>query len=89
MTNTVRIADKQKLFECDFPDCFRFYESLDKLAVHKYLVHNQPVGFDPAMMRGDMQGRIPMMGGFPMPVMGMSMMPVQNLPMMNPNFNMP
>ncbi len=96
MTSSVRIADKQKLFECDFPDCFRFYESLDKLAGHKYLVHNQQGGFDPTMMQGGSRFpgmAMPVMGGMvSMPMMGMQMMSNQgmsNMNMMNPNFNMP
>ena len=56
------------------------------MAVHKYLVHNQPVGFDPSMMRGDMQGRMPMVSGMPMPMMGL---PMQGMQMYNPNYNMP
>jgi len=103
ITGILRVADKQKLFECDFPDCFRFYESLDKLALHKYLVHNQQVGFDPNLMKQDHMMPPPQMSNvrFPMnpmmqgmnPMMGMqmgmnSMMPMIPGNMMNPNFNM-
>ena len=36
-----RLSDKSKLFECDFPDCFKFFESMDKLYMHKQIGHNQ------------------------------------------------
>lgn len=35
-----RIPDKQKLYECDYPDCFKFFESLDVLFKHKMINHN-------------------------------------------------
>ena len=36
---TVRIKDMTKLYECDYPDCFKFFESNDKLKLHKSTVH--------------------------------------------------
>ncbi len=54
ISQIVRIPDKQKLFECDFPDCFRFYESIDQLNLHKCYMHNQEIGFDPNVMKQDM-----------------------------------
>ena len=39
-----RIPDKSKLYECDYPDCFKFFENFEKLCNHRYLVHNiQPM----------------------------------------------
>jgi hypothetical protein len=46
ITQIIRISDKQKLFECDFPNCFRFFESLDKLGLHKSNIHNLTSGFE-------------------------------------------
>lgn len=34
-TSVKRLADKTKLFECDFPDCFKMYESYEVLIQHK------------------------------------------------------
>lgn len=36
---TVRIKDMTKLYECDYPDCFKFFESIDKLKIHKNQIH--------------------------------------------------
>ena len=38
--NFKRLPDKIKLFECDFPDCFKFYENMDGLLKHKAIIHN-------------------------------------------------
>ena len=35
----VRKNDKTKLYECDYPDCFKFFESYDKLKIHKSNFH--------------------------------------------------
>lgn len=32
---SVRIKDMAKLYECDFPDCFKFFDSKEKLKMHK------------------------------------------------------
>lgn len=87
--NIIRISDKAKLYDCDFPDCFRCYESLDKLNMHKYSIHGIPVFMDPNMMKQqDQMNMMPMnMGSMPrfpgmmnpmmMPQMGGMGMPVQ------------
>jgi len=96
----IRIPDKQKLFECDFPDCFRFYESIDKLAIHKYTIHNQQVGIDPNLIKNDMSmtntqaigaPRFPpnmVMGGIPNMInMGINMGNNNQNFLMNPGIN--
>jgi hypothetical protein len=81
-----RIPDKQKLYECDFPDCFKFFESIDKLGLHKYLIHNQQVLIDPNLLKQDntMMNQMPMQR-FPM-MQFQGMMPPQN--MMNVSGNL-
>ena len=37
--SVTRINDNAKLYECDFPDCFRFFLSSEKLNLHKYNFH--------------------------------------------------
>ena len=37
-----RKSDLDKLYECDYPDCFKFFESYDKLKQHKSNVHGIP-----------------------------------------------
>ncbi len=45
--STIRISDTSKLYECDWPDCFRFFTSVDRLNLHKYNQHGQLVeGFN-------------------------------------------
>ena len=39
--NIVRLSDSTKLYECDWPDCFRFFTNSEKLNVHRVSVHNQ------------------------------------------------
>lgn len=34
-----RISDKSKLYECDYPDCLRFFDSFDKLFNHSKMTH--------------------------------------------------
>ena len=36
---SVRKNDMAKLYECDYPDCFKFFESYDKLKIHKSTYH--------------------------------------------------
>ena len=43
ITNIIRVPDKSKLFECEFPDCFKFFDSYEKLGMHKYSIHNLQV----------------------------------------------
>lgn len=38
-----RLPDNMKLFECDYPDCFKFFESYDKLFLHKQVGHGVSV----------------------------------------------
>ena len=37
-----RKSDLDKLYECEYPDCFKFFESYDKLKQHKSNVHGIP-----------------------------------------------
>ena len=39
---SVRKNDMAKLYECDYPDCFKFFESYDKLKFHKSTYHGIP-----------------------------------------------
>ena len=39
----VRIPDKTKLYECDFSNCFKFYDGLEKLIGHRITEHNLPM----------------------------------------------
>lgn len=34
-----RKSDMAKLYECDYPDCFKFFESYEKLKIHKSTYH--------------------------------------------------
>lgn len=62
----VRISDTSKLYECDWPDCFKFFTGIEKLNLHKYNVHGQIVeGFNVNMSNT--------LG------MGMNMMPRMNM----------
>ena len=36
---TVRKNDMAKLYECDYPDCFKFFDTYDKLKMHKSAYH--------------------------------------------------
>ena len=80
--STVRKNDMAKLYECDYPDCFKFFESYDKLKIHKTTYHgvaydgnlnvnlnNLGVNFNPMMMN---RGIIP---GLVNPLMGMGLNP--------------
>ena len=51
MTQVSRISDKQKLYECDFPECFKIFESLDKLSLHKYNIHNIQIPMDSNLLK--------------------------------------
>lgn len=79
ITQVTRISDKQKLYECDFPDCFKFFESIDKLGLHKYLIHNQQITIDPNLLKQDntMMNQMPMQR-FPM-MQYQGMIPTQNM----------
>lgn len=35
-----RLPDNIKLFECDFYDCFRFFDNIEKLKIHKQNMHS-------------------------------------------------
>ncbi len=69
------------MLECDYPDCFRFFETFEKLNSHKIMVHNIQLNLESTLLRPDFN---PMMR-FPMvmPMMGnpmMMQMPMQNYP---------
>lgn len=38
-----RLPDKLKLYECDYPDCFKFFDTIDTMYKHKTYIHNQQV----------------------------------------------
>ena len=38
INNIIRLSDSTKLYECDWPDCFRFFTNIDK---HRVSAHNQ------------------------------------------------
>ena len=74
---SVRKNDMAKLYECDYPDCFKFFDSFDKLKMHKSTFHglineggninlNNFVNFNTVNMmnRGILPGQFvnPMMG---------------------------
>ena len=40
---SIKIPDKTKLYECDYSNCFKFYESLDKLINHRLSEHSLPI----------------------------------------------
>jgi len=44
----IRVPDKSKLYDCDYPDCFKFFENYEKLGMHKYSIHNLQV--EPAII---------------------------------------
>lgn len=54
VTNINRLSDKSKLYECDYPECFRFFESYDKLNQHRLLTHNVQMTLDGNVVRADM-----------------------------------
>ena len=39
----IRIPDKAKLYDYDYPDCLKFFENNEKLGIHKYSIHNLQV----------------------------------------------
>lgn len=91
ITQVSRIPDKQKLYECEYPDCFKQFESLDKLSLHKYLIHNLQVPIDPNLLKQDNTninnisiGRYPMMQ-YPGMIPPQNMMNVQGNLFMQPN----
>ena len=76
----VRRGDNAKLYECDFPDCFKFFETNEKLKMHKSSAHginNTGMGmnFNMNMMN---RGFIPT--NFVNPVMGIPMNPYIAVP---------
>ena len=93
----VRLRDNAKLYECDYPDCFKFFDSHEKLKLHKSNSHgimyegggygigmgNIPINFGGMMGRGMIPGQFvnPMMG------MGINHYMVQNGNINNQNTN--
>lgn len=79
---SMRINDMTKLYECDYPDCFKFFESYEKLKIHKNSKsHGMPqyegVGFgmnnmnmNMGMNMGMINNRL-MQGQYMNPMMGM------------------
>ena len=74
-----RKSDSTKLYECDYPDCFKFFETYEKLKVHKSTYHgiegnvnmNFPMNFNALNMLN--RGMIP--GQFMNPMLGMGINP--------------
>ena len=96
-----RKDDSAKLYECDYPDCFKFFDSYDKLKIHKTTFHgvsndgninmnlnNLSLNFNPMNMMN--RGIIP--GQFINPIMGMGINPYMvppgtSLPTQQPSNN--
>ena len=81
-----RRRDNEKLYECDYPDCFKFFQTNDKLKLHKQNFHgifnnNNTNGINMGMNfgmgglvnRAFIPGQIP--GQFVNPVIGLGQMP--------------
>ena len=71
----VRRGDNAKLYECDFPDCFKFFETNEKLKMHKSSCHginNTGMGMNFNM---NMMSRAFIPTNFVNPVMGIPMNP--------------
>ena len=71
----VRRGDNAKLYECDFPDCFKFFETNEKLKMHKSSCHginNTGMGMNFNM---NMMSRAFIPTNFVNPVMGITMNP--------------
>ena len=93
----VRLRDSAKLYECDYPDCFKFFDSHEKLKIHKSNVHGimyegggygMNMGTIPMNFNGVIgRGMIP--GQFVNPMMGMGINPymVPNGSLNNQNAN--
>ena len=84
LEKSVRISDMTKLYECDYPDCFKFFESYDKLKMHKSAFHGVMydgnlnlnlgnLGMNFSAMNMINRGLIP--NQFVNPMMGMGMNP--------------
>ena len=41
ISKIVRLSDSTKLYECDWPDCFKFFTNIEKLNMHRITVHNE------------------------------------------------
>ena len=85
VTQVNRISDKQKLYECDLPDCFKIFESVDKLSLHKYYTHNLQISIDPNLLKQENHM------GSQISMQRYQMMPFQNMPgqnMMNASGNL-
>ena len=85
----VRLRDNAKLYECDYPDCFKFYDSHEKLKIHKSNIHgimyegsgyNMGIGNMPINFSSGIIGRGIIPGQFVNPMMSMGINPymVQN-----------
>ena len=67
----VRRGDNAKLYECDYPDCFKFFETNEKLKMHKSSCHginNIGMGMNFNM---NLMNRAFIPGNFVNPVMGL------------------
>jgi hypothetical protein len=79
---SIRKNDMAKLYECDYPDCFKFFESYDKLKIHKSTFHGvvydgnlnlniNNIGMNYNALNMMNRGIIP--GQFVNPIMGMGL----------------
>lgn len=59
-----RLNDKTKLYECDFPDCFKFFSGIENLNIHKFKAHG-------IMVEGFNMNN-PVNIGLPVPIMAMN-----------------
>lgn len=60
----IRLNDKTKLYECDFPDCFKFFNGIENLNFHKFNAHG-------IMVEG-LNINNPVNMGLPVPIMTMN-----------------
>ena len=67
---SVRRGDNAKLYECDYPDCFKFFETSEKLKMHKSNIHginNNTMGMNYNM---GLMNRVFIPGSFVNPMIG-------------------
>lgn len=90
VTNWKRIPDKNKIYECDFADCFKFFEKFDDLYKHKILIHNQQFFLDSKTTANTGMASMGMssMMGSTMPTTPMMMTLGMGMGMINPDTTM-
>ena len=79
-----RLSDNTDLYECDYPDCFKFFMSADKLHIHKHSSH--AIQIDNIMTNINTRPNIPMSMPFNAPSL-IPGFPFANVPIPNTNIN--